>query len=75
MENASYIKMRNLQIGYSLPKSILSNLFVEKCRFYVNADNMFTINSFRGFDPETPWGGGNIYPMVTSYTFGLNLVF
>ena len=75
MENASYIKMRNLQIGYSLPKSILSNLFVEKCRFYVNADNLFTITSFRGFDPETPWGGGNIYPMVTSYTFGLNLVF
>lgn len=75
MENASYIKMRNLQIGYSLPKSVLSNLFVEKCRFYVSADNLFTITSFRGFDPETPWGGGNIYPMVTSYTFGLNLVF
>ncbi len=75
MEDASYLKMRNLQIGYRIPPSITKRLNVEKCRVYLNADNLFTLTNFRGFDPETPWGSGNIYPMVTTYSFGLNLVF
>lgn len=77
MEDASYLKMRNLQIGYSLPKSVLNSLMIEKCRIYISGDNLFTITNFRGFDPELSREkeGGNIYPTVSSYMLGLNLVF
>jgi hypothetical protein len=75
MEDASYIRMRNLQFGYNLSKDISRKLNIEKCRIYLNADNLFTLTNFRGFDPETPWGEGNIYPMVTTYSVGLNLIF
>jgi TonB-linked SusC/RagA family outer membrane protein len=75
MEDASYLRLRNTQLGYNLPKKINEKLQIEKCRFYVNADNLLTLTSFRGFDPETPWGQGNIYPMVTTFSVGLNLVF
>lgn len=75
MEDASYLRMRNLQLGYNLSKDITRKLNFEKCRIYLNADNLFTLTRFRGFDPETPWGEGNIYPMVTTYSVGLNLIF
>lgn len=75
MEDASYLRIRNAQLGYNLPKKINQKLQIEKCRFYVNADNLLTITRFRGFDPETPWGEGNIYPMVATFSVGLNLVF
>ncbi len=75
MEDASYIKMRNMQFGYNIPDNTMRKLGIDKCRVYINADNLFTITSFRGFDPETPWGEGNIYPMVATYSVGLNLTF
>lgn len=75
MEDASYLKLRNIQFGYNLSNDLIKNLKIEKCRVYLNADNLFTITNFRGFDPETPWGEGNIYPMVTTVSVGINLVF
>lgn len=50
VQNASYLKMRNLQIGYTIPKNILSHLGVSNLRLYCSIDNLFTISKFKGLD-------------------------
>jgi TonB-linked SusC/RagA family outer membrane protein len=53
MQSGAYLKMRNIQIGYTLPKSVADKLKITRARFYVSAENLFTITSFDyGFDPE-----------------------
>jgi TonB-linked SusC/RagA family outer membrane protein len=52
VEDGSYLRMKDLQIGYTLPASLLSKLKVERCRVYVQATNLFTITGYSGLDPE-----------------------
>ncbi|GHV23219.1 hypothetical protein FACS189428_6450 [Clostridia bacterium] len=74
VEPGSYMKLRNAQIGYSLPKSITQKAKLEKLRVYVSGQNLFTLKSskFTGLDPENPNLG---YPIATSFTFGINVSF
>jgi hypothetical protein len=51
-ESGSYLRLRNVQIGYSLPSSLLSRLSITKLRLYVSAQNLFTITKYTGLDPE-----------------------
>ncbi|NDW12138.1 TonB-dependent receptor [Bacteroides sp. 214] len=74
VENGSYLKLRNLQLGYNLPKAWLQKIKVGSFRTYVSAQNLFTIKSksFTGVDPENPaWG----YPIPLTVTFGINASF
>lgn len=74
VENGSYLKLRTLQIGYNLPKSILSKLKMSSARFYFSGQNLFTIksSSLTCQDPENPdWN----YPIPMSLSFGLQLSF
>lgn len=74
VENGSYLKLRNVQIGYVIPESFTERLHLQRLRFYLSAQNVLTINSksFTGVDPENPNFG---YPIPTSITFGLNATF
>jgi TonB-linked SusC/RagA family outer membrane protein len=74
VEDGSYLKLSNLQLGYSLPASLLSKIKIEKLRFYVSGQNLFTIHAknYTGVDPENPGFG---YPIPMTCTFGLNLTF
>ena len=74
VEDGSYLKVRNVQLGYTLPKSALSKIKIEKLRFYISGQNLFTIHSskFTGVDPESPGFG---YPIPMISTIGLNLTF
>ena len=78
VENANYLKLANLSIGYTLPKSIVSKLGMNNIRFYLQGQNLFTITPYSGLDPETStqlgvdWGG---MPQQRSYTFGVNVTF
>lgn len=74
LENGSFLKLRNVQLGYNIPSHILSKIKLSSLRTYVSAQNLFTIKSrsFNGVDPENPsWG----YPIPMTFTFGLNLSF
>jgi TonB-linked SusC/RagA family outer membrane protein len=74
IENGSYLKLRTLQFGYSLPIKIAQRCNIQNCRFYLNAQNLLTIrsSSFTATDPESSsWG----YPIPTSLTAGLQLTF
>jgi len=73
--NASYVRLKNLQLGYTLPKHITSSIGIENLRFYLQGENLFCINSYReGWDPEIN-GTGSYYPILATYTFGVNLKF
>lgn len=72
--NGSYIKLKNITLGYTLPASIFMNSkFIRGARFFVDAQNVFTITSYKGFDPEL--STDNPYPQALSLSFGFNLNF
>ncbi|MCF0182069.1 MAG: TonB-dependent receptor [Muribaculaceae bacterium] len=74
MENGSFLKLRNIQLGYTLPENIAKKARMERLRFYISAQNCLTIKhpSFTGQDPENPNFG---YPIPVNLTFGINVGF
>ena len=78
VEDAKFLKLSNLSLGYTLPESAVSKLGINKLRFYIQGQNLFTLTPYSGLDPETntqlgvDWGG---MPQQRSYTFGVNVVF
>lgn len=81
MQNASYLKMRNMQLGYSLPKQLLTGSGITRLRVYFSVDNLFTITGFDGVDPESAYNmkdlsvASSYYPLTRNYSFGVNLSF
>lgn len=81
VEDGSYLRIKSLQIGYSLPSSLLAKVGINKVRFYLNGENLHTFTKYRGFSPEVAGGsitGGvdkEAYPLSTVYSFGVNLNF
>ena len=76
LEDASYLRLKNMQIGYTLPEHITKKFYCNRLRFYVTASNLFTITKYSGYDPEV---GNSIdygnYPQSRTFTFGLNANF
>lgn len=74
LENAAYLRLKNIQIGYTLPKRVTERVRVDKLRIYASIDNLFTkTNFFYGYDPEIPISPGGYYPQVKTFVFGLNI--
>ena len=76
IEDGSYLRLKNVQIGYTLPEHITKKFLCSRLRFYVTASNLFTITKYKGYDPEV--GGGidyGNYPQSRTFTFGLNANF
>lgn len=71
--NASYVKLKNVQLGYTLPKSLTQKWSLSKIRIYVAAENLFTITKYPGLDPEIGASAG--YPTMRQYSVGLNAAF
>lgn len=72
VENGAYLKLRVLQLGYSLPKELIEKYQLSNLRLYANAQNLLTISSskFTGVDPENPGFG---YPLPLTLTLGINI--
>ena len=74
MENGSYLKLRTLQLGYSLPAKLISKLRMSSFRAYIAGQNLLTLksSSLTCSDPENPnWN----YPLATSVSFGIQIGF
>ncbi len=72
--DASYVKLKSITLGYALPQSIfLKSNFIKSCRFFMDAQNVFTITSYKGFDPEL--ATDLPYPQAVSLSFGFNIGF
>lgn len=76
LQDASYIRLKNLQIGYTIPANIMNKIGLQKCRVFVSGENLWTGTSLsKLFDPETISGGngGNAYPLSRTWSFGLSV--
>jgi TonB-dependent starch-binding outer membrane protein SusC len=82
IEDGTYLKLKNLTVGYTLPASMASKAHIAKLRIYVSAQNLFTLTSYTGLDPEIGLQNGNptqngvdngTYPSSRFYTIGLNV--
>ncbi len=74
----TYFRLKNLQIGYTLPTSLLNKIGFSRARLYLNGSNLFTITKFPFFDPERPAGadrGATGFPMIKVYSAGVSLAF
>lgn len=73
--NANFIRLKNLQIGYTIPQEWSNKLALSKARIYVTGENLFTLTKYyKGWDPEMN-ASGSFYPLVKLYAFGINLEF
>lgn len=74
MINAGYLRMKNLQLGYTIPRELLRSAGFDRIRLYFSANNLFTISDFvPGMDPESAKSVS--YPFARTYSFGLNVQF
>lgn len=71
--DGSFIRLKNLTVGYTLPKNITDKINIQHVRLYFSAENLLTITSFPGLDPEI--GGNTNYPLVKQIAFGVNVTF
>lgn len=71
--DGSFVRLKNLTFGYTLPKHIAAKVYTENLRLYFSAENLFTITSFPGLDPEM--GGYTNYPVFRQIAFGTNITF
>ncbi len=82
VEDASYLRLQNVQLGYNLPADVIESMGFTKVRLYCGVNNLVTLTKYRGYDPGAtsgaPIGGGidfGFYPIPRTYLFGLNLNF
>jgi len=79
LEDGDYLRLKVVQLGYSLPQSIISKAGLQKLRLYVSGENLFTLTKYTGYDPEI---GGDVfgidrgyYPQARSFMFGASVQF
>ena len=86
MADASYLRLKNLQLSYKLPVKWMKKVRLSSVMFFANATNLFTLTGYyQGYDPETGYQSGtdgatagsvgSNYPLVSTYTFGVEIKF
>ncbi|GAA4838164.1 TonB-dependent receptor [Algivirga pacifica] len=82
LEDGAYLRLKNIQLGYTLPSTVLEKVHFSKMRFYVNADNLWTLTNYQGFNPElvpanalTQGIDYGSYPMYQTITAGIQATF
>lgn len=76
MEDASYLRLKNVQLGYTFPEKWMKKARIDKMRLYVSGDNLVTFSKFfYAYDPETPVSKGGYYPQIKTVVMGLNITF
>lgn len=80
LQNAAYARLKNLQLGYTLPRILTSHAGLSRVRIYLSGENLFTVTKMISiFDPETValsgWNDGKTYPLAKVYSVGVNVTF
>lgn len=82
VESGSYLRLRNAQLGYTLPSSVAKKMKMQNVRFYISGQNLFTISSYSGLDVEVGQSSSlsrgvdyGIYPQAITFTGGVNITF
>ena len=88
VEDASYLRIQNIQIGYTFDKSLAQKFTIKNCRVYLSANNLFTFTNYKGYDPSAVGGGTDgkgepigsgidkgFYPVAKTFLIGMSLNF
>ncbi|MDD4226886.1 MAG: TonB-dependent receptor [Mariniphaga sp.] len=83
IEDGSYLRLKNLSLGYNIPGEVLGKMKIDRLRVYLSAQNLLTITNYSGYNPDVSYRDGNTslgldygsYPGTKSVTLGLNLIF
>lgn len=77
IEDGSYLRVKNLTLGYTLPKSISQKAYLSMARFYISCQNLLTLTKYSGFDPEVNVSGVDLstYPVTRTLSMGVNVKF
>ena len=75
LKKGDYLRLKTLQLGYAIPKSVCKFLHVETLRVFASGSNLYTWSALDNFDPEVINQSGEVYPQQTVYNFGINLNF
>ena len=74
--NTNYLRIKNVNFGYTLPKTWTSKLGIANAKIYYTGENLFTFDSLPfNADPESPSGNLDVYPISRSHSFGINVTF
>jgi TonB-linked outer membrane protein, SusC/RagA family len=75
IEDGSYLRIKNVKLGYTLPTQTLKKIYLTNLRFYVSIENLCTFTKYTGFDPEVGASGidNNVYPVTRTYSIGVNI--
>lgn len=80
IHDGSYLRLKNIQLGYTLPQMLTRKVFINSLRFYIAVENFITITSYKGFEPEISYGTQSgidrgYYPQSRTFTIGANIKF
>lgn len=82
LRSSDYVRLKNIEIGYNLPKKIIKKIGIEGVRIYVSGQNLITKTPMKDWDPESPndspssiWVNSQVYPLNKTYTIGLGVIF
>ncbi len=76
VKSGAYFRLKNLVIGYSLPRKFSQKINFNKIRFYATGENLFTHSKgYKGYDPEISVNNGSFYPIMRTLTFGIDINF
>lgn len=79
LHNANYLRLKTLELGYTLPKALTQKAAIDRVRFYINCNNLLTFTQRDGLmknvDPESNSSGIRYYPQMKTYNFGVNVTF
>lgn len=76
MQNGSYMRLKNIELGFSIPKQLLNKIKIQKARLFVNGYNLLTLTGVKGIDPEHPGDlSGYMYPLNQTINFGAEITF
>ncbi len=75
IEDGSYLRINNITLGYTIPKVLMKKAHISSARFYISAQNLYTLTKYKGFAPEINTSGidNNVYPVTRTFNIGVNL--
>jgi hypothetical protein len=73
LDDMTYLRLKNVQFGYNVPKNLLAKVGATNLRIFGSAENLATFTSYRGLDPDRGGNRNDMYPIVKSYSLGVNL--
>ena len=80
IEDGSYVRVKNVSLGYTIPKRIFEKFNISSARFYLSGTNLFTLTKYKGFSPELGENGASgidnaTYPVTRVFSIGANISF